>query len=210
MVACPPTADTLAGRLSSDEVLEFFWPRTVRVVVEFARDGCCFWIPAGFRGFDRGSFFASAWPVGSFLATLLTSPRAVLLRLPKVPVVAAVVDRFVERAFLGGSPTALSRAAALARVRRVVPAFSAFSSVTVRLAVRALVCCQRDAASATGRDETRLTGGIVDVCGSMKGYANTQKLKSTRKCRYGGVMRYYQSLCQHVLGEALQVLSRRK
>lgn len=63
---------------------------------------------------------------------------------------------------------------------------------------------------ATGRDETRLTGGIVDVCGSIKGYANTRKLKSTRKCWYGGVMQYYQSFSQLVWGEALRVLSRRE
>jgi len=55
----------------------------------------------------------------------------------RVVAVAAVV-RFAVRAFFGGSPTAPSvRAAAFARVTRVEAMFSAFSSVTVRLAVLA-------------------------------------------------------------------------
>jgi hypothetical protein len=53
-------------------------------------------------------------------------------------VAVAVVVRFAAKDFFGGSPTAPSvRAAAFARVTRVEAMFSAFSSVTVRLAVLA-------------------------------------------------------------------------
>ena len=78
--------------------------------------------------FPSVSFFASPFSEGSFLTTLLTSPRA--FRLLRVPFAGAVVVRLAPRAFLGGSPVVVSRAAALARVTRVGPTFSAFSSVT--------------------------------------------------------------------------------
>jgi len=112
--------------------------RVVRVVVVRAAG---FWTPVGFAVFDARvalpnvPFFASAVSAGSFFATLLTSPRAARLRVPSAPLAGAVVVRLVTAAFWGGLPALLvSRAAALARVRRVVPTgtFSAFSSVTAR------------------------------------------------------------------------------
>ena len=101
--------------------------------------GAAFWMPDGLvvfasipLFFPSVSFFASPFSEGSFLTTLLTSPNAVRF-LPKVLLLGAVVERLVARAFLGGSPVAVvSMAAALARVTRVVPTFSAFSSVTAR------------------------------------------------------------------------------
>ena len=82
-------------------------------------------------------------------------------------VAVVVVVRFAAKAFFGGSPTAPSvRAAAFARVTRVEAMFSAFSSVTVRLAVLAWPGVSDAAiphASAIFRGRVH-TGGIVTEC----------------------------------------------
>lgn len=140
-----PTPAPLAGLfLRSEEALLVFDPRAVRVEVVLVRDaGFC--TPVGLATFDANvflpspPFFASAASEGSFFATLLTSPRAARFRAAGAPLAGAVVVRLVVNAFLGGSPAEVSRAAALARVTRVVPTFSAFSSVTAR---RATLACE--------------------------------------------------------------------
>jgi hypothetical protein len=94
---------------------------------------------------------------------LLMSPRAVRFRLAKVPLSAVEFVRLAPRAFFGGSPaTPVVRVAALARVRRVFPTFSAFSSVVVRLTALALISCQYN--DQTRRDVTR----VGKVTGEVK------------------------------------------
>lgn len=143
------TPDPLAGRLSSvpaaflllslapsidreELVRESFWTPAFCVVV--FGTWVVLLLTVLFASFASFTSFRST---ASFLATLLTSPRAArFLCSGAVLVVETMVeDFFVASGFLTGTPVASSgpaNAAALARVNLVVPLFSSFSLLTAR------------------------------------------------------------------------------
>jgi hypothetical protein len=128
--------EPLAGRFNSDVLALSGWRAGLLVWDAFLiPDG---WAACARALFAGASFFPSLVPAAAppVFPTLLTSPRAGRLRVAAL-VARVALDFFVTRAFFGLSraTSAVVNAADLARVTRVVPAFSSFSFVTPRCLV---------------------------------------------------------------------------